>query len=194
MDDLLKRMTAKQRCVLMLGTQCRLARDSRLSTALATATATRAVNARYMNDGCMFPALPGLASWSMIALPSLCCAPAPVVPRCCREHIQHSTEVHELLSKKTAKEQAKLDQYRSHGAAVLAQCEHMTKELCMQVNNAQRACPKMHKRCAGVQGARAASVRSVPGRPCTGLGAAASISSTDCGLMAWCLSAALSLS
>lgn len=63
-----------------------------------------------------------------------------------REHIQHSTEVHELLSKKTAKEQAKLDQYRTHGTAVLAQCEYMTKELCMQANNAQRACRKMHKR------------------------------------------------
>lgn len=96
--------------------------------------------------------------------------------------------MHELLSKKTAKEQAKLDQYRSHGAAVLAQCEHMTKELCMQVNNAQRACPKMHKRCAGVQGARDASVRSVQERSCTGLGAAASVPGTDCGLMAWYLS------
>lgn len=64
----------------------------------------------------------------------------------CREQIQHSSVVHELLSKKTAKEQAKLDQYRSHGAAVQAQCEHMTKEACMAANNAPRACHKMHKR------------------------------------------------
>jgi hypothetical protein len=54
--------------------------------------------------------------------------------------------VHELLSKKTAKEQAKLDQYRSHGAAVQAQCEHMTKEKCMAANEAPKACHKMHKR------------------------------------------------
>lgn len=63
-----------------------------------------------------------------------------------REQNQNSSVVHELLSKKTAKEQAKLDQYRSHGAAVQAQCEHMTKENCMVANNAPRACHKMHKR------------------------------------------------
>jgi hypothetical protein len=54
--------------------------------------------------------------------------------------------VHELLSKKTAKEQAKLDQYRTGGAAVQAQCEHMTKEACMQANGKPFACHKMHKR------------------------------------------------
>jgi hypothetical protein len=64
----------------------------------------------------------------------------------CREQNQNSSVVHELLSKKTAKEQAKLDQYRSHGAAVQAQCVHMTKENCMAANNAPKACRKMHKR------------------------------------------------
>jgi hypothetical protein len=64
----------------------------------------------------------------------------------CREQNQNSSVVHELLSKKTAKEQAKLDQYRTHGAAVQAQCEHMTKEACMQANGKPFACHKMHKR------------------------------------------------
>lgn len=60
-DDLLKRMTAKQRCVLMLGTQCRLVGTA--CQALAAATATRAVNVPYMTDGCTFPAWPGLAEF-----------------------------------------------------------------------------------------------------------------------------------
>jgi hypothetical protein len=154
-DDLLKRMTAKQRCVLVLGTYCRLSTTA--CAALAAALNAQAVEVHYMTDGSASPVLPGLGS----SLSQDCVSPLPVVlPRCCSEHIQHSTEVHELLSKKTAKEQAKLDQYRSHGTAVSAQCEYMTKEMCMQANNAQRACRKMHKRCAGVQ-QRVASLRAV---------------------------------
>jgi hypothetical protein len=78
----------------------------------------------------------------------LCLTSAPLLLLVvCREQHQNSSVVLELLSKKTAKEQARLDQYRSHGAAVQAQCEHMTKEACMAANNAPRACHKMHKRC-----------------------------------------------
>lgn len=64
----------------------------------------------------------------------------------CREQHEHSSVVMDLLNRKTAKEQAKLEQYRSHGAAVQAQCEHMTKEACRQAHGAPRACHKMHKR------------------------------------------------
>jgi hypothetical protein len=79
-----------------------------------------------------------------------CCCRCCYLLLLCREQHQNSSVVLELLSKKTAKEQARLDQYRSHGAAVQAQCEHMTKEACMAANNAPRACHKMHKRCAAV--------------------------------------------
>lgn len=52
----------------------------------------------------------------------------------------------DLLSRKTAREQARLDEYRTHGAAVQAQCEHMTKEACMAAHHASHACHKMHKK------------------------------------------------
>lgn len=72
----------------------------------------------------------------------VCCAGVSV----CSEQHEHSSVVMDLLNRKTAKEQAKLEQYRSHGAAVQAQCEHMTKEACRLAHNAPKACHKMHKR------------------------------------------------
>lgn len=66
---------------------------------------------------------------------------------CCnREKLERGEQVLELLDRKTAKQQAALEQFHMGGAAVQEPCPHTYKDVCRAVNASQYACNRLHKR------------------------------------------------
>jgi hypothetical protein len=55
-------------------------------------------------------------------------------------------ELMELLDRKTAREQQKLQQYQTGGAAVREHCPHLTKEACRAARRQPHACHRLHQR------------------------------------------------
>lgn len=63
-----------------------------------------------------------------------------------RELVEKGEEVMALLDRKTALQQAKLEEFHMGGAAVQEPCKYVTKQACMQANGTGMPCNKLHKR------------------------------------------------
>lgn len=74
------------------------------------------------------------------------CAVANWMCLCCRDRQEKGEELLELLDRKTAREQEKLQRYQTGGAAVREYCPYLTKEACREARGKPHACQKLHQR------------------------------------------------
>lgn len=63
-----------------------------------------------------------------------------------RDRLEKGEELMELLDRKTARQQQKLQQYQTGGAAVREHCPHLTKEACRAARGQPHACHRLHQR------------------------------------------------